>query len=320
MHLRTWACTGPTTSWRTRCGGAKSSGCKLLENKCFINGRTAYPDVFCRQFISGDTLLCTCDRLSLGNCGLTAYQQPLPPEYQYFYSPIVGGTLEDMDYCLYVMGCVASGCTKGDTKTILGSFINPSSRCVKGSGGLRFDSEEIGDVCVNTQCSGGKLRVQFLGDGTWHDCNGGETVAPRGADGVRVASRVPNAPTCAQPSSTPGPAQHQSLPRCWRRNQTLQALLTRMVNQAAPIVDPVLHCQRIHHTIRRRLRFGLTLRGLCFIFLCVCVFWLAAPIPRTACVCVHTSLLLRLAAVGTPLPSHCISPFLFFLVGLPLVP
>ncbi|RNE95889.1 leishmanolysin [Trypanosoma rangeli] len=155
-----------------------NSGCGLLENKCLTNGRTDYPDMFCKQNVSDNRLLCTYDRLSLGYCDVLT-QQPLPPQFQYFDNPIHGGTLQIMDYCPYVMGRGASGCINGDSKRFPGSFIGSSSRCVKGER-LLFDNKEIGDVCVNTQCSEGKLRVQFLGDGTWHDCNEGETVAPPG--------------------------------------------------------------------------------------------------------------------------------------------
>ncbi|RNE95235.1 leishmanolysin, partial [Trypanosoma rangeli] len=157
-----------------------NSGCGLLENKCFINGRTAYSDMFCsvvQKYQQG--LLCTHDRLSLGSCGLTTYSKPFPPEYQYFDPPTTGCDSEFMDYCPYVTGLEASGCINGDTDMFPGSFIGPRSRCVRGRM-LEFDKRVISDVCVNTQCSEGKLRVQFLGNDTWHDCNEGTTAAPSG--------------------------------------------------------------------------------------------------------------------------------------------
>ncbi|ESL06304.1 leishmanolysin, partial [Trypanosoma rangeli SC58] len=157
-----------------------NSGCGLLENKCFTNGRTDYPDMFCNPDVAAHPRLCTYDRLSLGRCEHSSESEPLPPEFQYFDDPTLGSA-ESMDHCPYVTEIEESGCTDGNTETIPGSFIGPSSRCVKGEG-LRFDNREIGDVCVNTQCSGGRLRVQFLGDGRWHDCNEGEILAPSGGE------------------------------------------------------------------------------------------------------------------------------------------
>ncbi|RNE96375.1 leishmanolysin, partial [Trypanosoma rangeli] len=157
-----------------------NSGCGLLKNKCFINGRTNYPELFCKQPSNKHRLFCAYDRLSLGYCALKTHNKSLPPQFQYFDNPRVGANWDFTDYCPYVMGRGASGCLNGDPKQFPGSLIGSSSRCVKGEG-LRFDYQEIGDVCVNTQCSGSKLRVQFLGDGTWYDCNEGETAAPSGS-------------------------------------------------------------------------------------------------------------------------------------------
>ncbi|RNF01524.1 leishmanolysin [Trypanosoma rangeli] len=173
-----------------------NSGCGLLENECFTNGHTDYPELFCKHPSTRQSLLCTHDRLSLGYCGLYIHPQPLPPQLQYFDNPAFGG-LRTMDCCPFVVEREASGCTNGNTESIPGSFIGSNSRCVKGEG-LRFDYQEIGDVCVNTQCSGGRLRVQFLGDGTWHDCNEGETVAPSGGEWSGGSIRCPKyADVCA---------------------------------------------------------------------------------------------------------------------------
>ncbi|RNE96415.1 leishmanolysin, partial [Trypanosoma rangeli] len=156
-----------------------NSGCGLLENKCLTNGRTDYPELFCSTFWNDPRLLCTYDRLSLGTCNLTTHHQPLQLQFQYFDQPTHGGESHYMEFCPFLRELEASACTNGNPNKFTGSFIGPGSRCVKGER-LRFDYQNIGDVCVNTQCSGGKLRVQFLGDGTWRDCNEGETVAPSG--------------------------------------------------------------------------------------------------------------------------------------------
>ncbi|RNE97744.1 leishmanolysin [Trypanosoma rangeli] len=154
-----------------------NSGCGLLENKCLTNGSTDYPDLFCNEFTGRHKLLCTYDRLSLGYCALRTHKQPLPPEYQYFYKPTIGGSLPFMNKCPHVVAVEASGCTNGELKRVFGSFVGPNSRCVKGRD-LRFTKTPIGDVCVNTKCDKGALKVQFYGDTNWYNCNEGETVEP----------------------------------------------------------------------------------------------------------------------------------------------
>ncbi|ESL07572.1 leishmanolysin [Trypanosoma rangeli SC58] len=170
----------------------KNYGCGLLENKCIVNGRTDYSDMYCLVVKKGQQgQLCTHDRLSLGICGLMDHLRPFPPEYQYFdYDPTSGGDSELMDYCPYVTGLEASGCINGNPDTFPGSFIGPRSRCVRGRM-LEFDRQVISDVCVNTQCSEGKLRVQFLGNDTWHDCNEGTTAAPSGGKWSGGSIRCP---------------------------------------------------------------------------------------------------------------------------------
>ncbi|RNE95089.1 leishmanolysin, partial [Trypanosoma conorhini] len=156
-----------------------NSGCGLLEKKCLTGGHTDYPDMFCKQLWNEKKLLCTHDRLSLGYCDLGRHKQPFPPQYQYFEGPRLGGRNVFMEYCPHVTGRAEYGCTNGKARAIIGSFIGPNSRCVKGND-LQVSGKPIGDVCVNTQCDGGKLKVQFRGDATWHECEEGQTVEPQG--------------------------------------------------------------------------------------------------------------------------------------------
>ncbi|ESL05350.1 surface protease GP63 [Trypanosoma rangeli SC58] len=53
-----------------------NSGCGLMENKCFVNGHTDYPELFCTQPSNKERLLCTYDRLSLGKCVLRNHGEP----------------------------------------------------------------------------------------------------------------------------------------------------------------------------------------------------------------------------------------------------
>ncbi|ESL06720.1 hypothetical protein TRSC58_05603 [Trypanosoma rangeli SC58] len=82
-----------------------------------------------------------------------------------------------MNKCPYVVADEASGCTNSELKRVFGSFVGPNSRCVKGRD-LSFTKIPIGDVCVNTQCDKGALKVQFYGDTNWYNCDEGETVEP----------------------------------------------------------------------------------------------------------------------------------------------
>ncbi|EKF27676.1 surface protease GP63, putative, partial [Trypanosoma cruzi marinkellei] len=145
-----------------------NSGCGLLEKKCLINGTADYPELFCNQLTNEHTKLCTYDRLSLGHCNLKRYEQPLPPQYQYFNSPRLGGYRKLTDKCPIVEAYSNSGCTSGSRSIMLGSFVGPNSRCAKGDV-LRFDGKYIGDVCVNTRCGDGNLSVQFLHDDNWYE-------------------------------------------------------------------------------------------------------------------------------------------------------
>ncbi|EKG07695.1 surface protease GP63, putative,metallopeptidase, putative, partial [Trypanosoma cruzi] len=78
-----------------------NSGCALLTEKCVINGVTQYPEMFCT--VNSSLLSCTSDRLALGHCTIHLYDVPLPPQFQYFSNPKLGGDSENlMDFCPYI--------------------------------------------------------------------------------------------------------------------------------------------------------------------------------------------------------------------------
>ncbi|KAF8299859.1 putative surface protease GP63 [Trypanosoma cruzi] len=154
-----------------------NSGCGLLEKKCLTDGISEYPDLFCNQFSRAGYKLCTYNRLSLGRCKLKRHEEALPEEYRYFADPRVGGDDLYMSRCPYVKTYSNAGCTNGNPSAMRGSIVGPNSRCVKGQE-LQFDDKYIGDVCVETRCSGGTLSVRFLRDDAWHECREGETVTP----------------------------------------------------------------------------------------------------------------------------------------------
>ncbi|RNE96248.1 putative surface protease GP63, partial [Trypanosoma conorhini] len=112
-----------------------------------------------------EKLLCTHDRLSLGNCDFGRYKQPLSAAV-----PVLRGPQAWRQEGVYGLlparyWACGDGCTNGKAHAIVGSFIGPNSRCVKGND-LQVSGKPIGDVCVNTQCDGGRLKVQFRRDAT----------------------------------------------------------------------------------------------------------------------------------------------------------
>ncbi|ORC89676.1 putative surface protease GP63, partial [Trypanosoma theileri] len=155
----------------------KDAGCDFLRKPCFVDGVSPYPDMFCNQLKGNKSLLCTFDRLSLGFCTLSKYVQHLPQHFQYFKDPTLGGVGLLADFCPFVQEYVNGGCTNGEARAMLGSRIGPNSRCLKGNS-LRMGTYSLGDVCVNTQCDKGTLRVQLLDDDTWYTCKEGEHITP----------------------------------------------------------------------------------------------------------------------------------------------
>ncbi|ORC88351.1 leishmanolysin [Trypanosoma theileri] len=157
---------------------ANNSGCDFLEKKCIENKKSNFPEIFCNtRYIIKDYFQCTYDRMALGVCGTKRYPEKLEPQFQYLWNAHYGGDKVYMDYCPYVQKVAQGGCTDGSRSTIVGSFIGPDARCVKGED-LKYRTRSIGDVCVNTKCEEGKLSVQFLGDdeNKWYECKEGEHV------------------------------------------------------------------------------------------------------------------------------------------------
>ncbi|KAF5226102.1 surface protease GP63 [Trypanosoma cruzi] len=108
-----------------------NSGCALLREKCVVNGVTKYPEMFCTARSS--LLFCTSDRLALGHCAMKFYGAPLPPQFQYFSNPKLGGVPDLlMDFCPYIRPNANTGCSNGDATVMRGSRAGPKSKCLKG--------------------------------------------------------------------------------------------------------------------------------------------------------------------------------------------
>ncbi|EKF28536.1 surface protease GP63, putative,metallopeptidase, putative [Trypanosoma cruzi marinkellei] len=155
-----------------------NSGCALLTEKCVINGVTQYPEMFCTA--KSSLLLCTSDLLALGYCAIELYDAPLPPQFQYFSDPKLGGPSRSlMDFCPYIRASRKTKCRNGDATVMRGSRVGLTSRCLTGDG-LADSMGPIGDVCAEVSCENGEVSVRYLGDDTWHKCPEGGSITPTG--------------------------------------------------------------------------------------------------------------------------------------------
>ncbi|KAF8279824.1 putative surface protease GP63 [Trypanosoma cruzi] len=155
-----------------------NSGCALLTEKCVINGVTKFPEMFCTARSS--LFSCTSDRLGLGHCTIELYDAPLPPQFQYFSNPKLGGESDHlMDFCPYIETYVNTWCTDGEATVMRWSRVGPTSKCLKGDG-LTDSRGFIGDVCAEVSCDKGEVSVRYLGDDAWHKCPEGSSITPTG--------------------------------------------------------------------------------------------------------------------------------------------
>ncbi|RNF08927.1 surface protease GP63, partial [Trypanosoma cruzi] len=155
-----------------------NSGCALLTEKCVINGFTQYPETF--RTVNSSLLSCTSDRLALGRCTIHLYDAPLPPQFQYFSNPKLGGESENlMDFCPYIEKHDGTWCSNGNATLMRGSRVGPTSECLKGDG-LADSRGFIGDVCAEVSCDKGEVSVRYLGDDAWHKCPEGSSITPAG--------------------------------------------------------------------------------------------------------------------------------------------
>ncbi|KAF8291252.1 putative surface protease GP63 [Trypanosoma cruzi] len=169
FYMANWGKEEPM-SW------GNNSGCALLTEKCVVNGVTQYPEMFCT--VKSSLLSCTSDRLALGRCTIYLYDAPLPPQFQYFSDPKLGGALNTlMDFCPYIRPNIKTRCSNGNATVMRGSRVGPKSKCLKGDG-LADSTGFTGDVCAEVSCEKGEVSVRYLGDDTWHKCPEGSSITP----------------------------------------------------------------------------------------------------------------------------------------------
>ncbi|KAK7200136.1 major surface protease gp63 [Novymonas esmeraldas] len=130
----------------------RNAGCGLVRQKCVINGTSQFPGMFCGS-ANANKLVCSSDRLSVGDCNLVNHDSPLPPQFQYFADATLGGADEEMDYCPYVEAFSNTKCSF-DGRFLNGSVYGALSRCFDAPAGFaesgRFSAQY--GLCAKVHC------------------------------------------------------------------------------------------------------------------------------------------------------------------------
>jgi leishmanolysin len=155
----------------------RGMGCNFAMNHCVPPNWPSNDGYYCSD-TTGLVETCTFDRIGYGICNLVTYNQPLPPQFQYFSNPDLGGIDMLADYCPYMQSntlCIQSygtgnsapGRTLSDI-TSAGETYCATCRCFSSSlgqpTGLATDNR-----CYNVTCAApNDLRVQI--GGVWYQC------------------------------------------------------------------------------------------------------------------------------------------------------
>jgi leishmanolysin len=165
-------------------------GCSFVTSSCntLSGGRDRF---WC--FDQTSTPACTFDRKAIGICDVSTFPQSLPPQFQYFADPTIGGP-DFSDHCPWVRGfsnrnCVNSNTTVTNDLAVLGFSFGKNSRCFQTSGLIQsgLTSKTDGFRCLETRCLNG-IQVEIRVGSTWIQCpqNGASASisAPSGYSGT----------------------------------------------------------------------------------------------------------------------------------------
>ncbi|KAK7199303.1 major surface protease gp63 [Novymonas esmeraldas] len=155
----------------------RNAGCGLLTDKCVVNGVSQFPEMFCGS-ANRTHLVCTSDRLGVGDCNFVNYPSPLPPQFQYFASPTLGGEDVQMDYCPYVEPFSKTKCSF-DGGILKGSVYGARSRCFDAPAGFAESGRSSAQygLCVKVHCgTTTTYSVKVKGARTYTRCKPGTTL------------------------------------------------------------------------------------------------------------------------------------------------
>ncbi|KAK7199444.1 major surface protease gp63 [Novymonas esmeraldas] len=155
----------------------RNAGCRIWKKKCVVNGVSQFPEMFCGS-ANRTNLVCASDRLSVGRCFLVNHPSPLPPQFQYFASPTLGGTDAKMDYCPFVQPLSKTKCSF-DGGVLNGSVYGARSRCFDAPAGFAdsgLSSAQHG-LCAKVHCgTTTTYSVKVKGATTYTRCKPGATL------------------------------------------------------------------------------------------------------------------------------------------------
>eukprot|EP01116_Phalansterium_solitarium_P004836 TRINITY_DN15_c4_g1_i1.p1 TRINITY_DN15_c4_g1~~TRINITY_DN15_c4_g1_i1.p1 ORF type:complete len:787 (+),score=274.43 TRINITY_DN15_c4_g1_i1:247-2607(+) len=139
---------------------------------------------------------CTYDQVATGVCGLKTWGAPLPPIYQYYSNPNLGGWTVLSDYCPYIVGYPTGDCryTQTDANTYSGQNFCQDCRCF--SGNVRnldnaLASQTV-NACYERQCISNSFMKVKVGSRVYYDCANGTSTFLVFADGLFGTVRCPD--------------------------------------------------------------------------------------------------------------------------------
>ncbi|KAK7199304.1 major surface protease gp63 [Novymonas esmeraldas] len=154
----------------------RNAGCGLQTEKCVVDGVSQFPDMFCGS-VNDSKLVCTSDRLGVGDCNLVNHDLPLPPQFRYFSDVTLGGEEEEMDYCPYVELFSEMKCSF-DGRDLDGSVYGAMSRCFDAPAGFaesgRFSAQY--GLCAKVHCETTTYSVKVKGATMHTQCRPGATL------------------------------------------------------------------------------------------------------------------------------------------------
>ncbi|CAJ1986727.1 GP63 - leishmanolysin [Leishmania donovani] len=158
----------------------RNAGCAFLSEKCMEDGITKWPAMFCNE--NEVTMRCHTGRLSLGVCGLSSSDIPLPPYWQYFTDPLLAGISAFMDYCPVVVpfgdGSCAQRASEAGAPFKGFNVFSDAARCIDGA--FRPKTTETvtnsyAGLCANVRCDTATrtYSVQVHGGSGYANCTPG---------------------------------------------------------------------------------------------------------------------------------------------------
>lgn len=155
-----------------------NEGCGFLSEPCVKDGVSAFPDQFCSaggSHLCGRTsssqVGCSSGRMAKAVCTSCIHAQPLPPIFQHFVDPRMGGTQESLGFCpvwepYTVLDSRGRGkqsfCQEGKPDQHRGESYGSSSRCIMSTVvSYRYEPPRtLQGSCRHVQCQQDSLLVK----------------------------------------------------------------------------------------------------------------------------------------------------------------